>query len=141
MAITTAWCTSHKAELPQALHNHSVGGNAFKAALYLASANLDSTTTAYTATGEVTGTGYTAGGENCTNITPLSTGTTAYWQFQNVTWSTVTISDIAGVLFYNSTNANRSVSCEGFAPVSVTANDFTLLMPTNDATSALYRLV
>lgn len=142
MAITTAWCTSHKVELANALHNHGVGQHTFKAALYLSTANLDATTQAYTATGEVSGTNYTAGGENCVNVAPTSSGTTAYWQFQNIVWTNLTVTGIAGCMFYNSTATNRSVSVHNFGQsYSPSAVDFTIQMPTFDASNALYRLV
>ena len=109
MAIYQTMCTSFKAEVAQALHNFTAGtGNVFKLALYLATANLGAETTAYTATGEASGTNYTAGGIVLTNITPTTAGTTGYWSFETATFTNVTLS-CAGALIYNSTNANRAV--------------------------------
>lgn len=141
MAISTAICTSYKVELPKALHDHTATtGNVFKMALYTSSATLGASTTAYSATNEVSGTGYSAGGASMTNITPTSTGTTAFWQWSNVTWSTSTIT-ARGCLIYNSTNSNRAVAVFDFgADYTSTAGNFNVNMPTNDASNALLRL-
>ena len=119
----------------------------FKAALYLASATVDSTTTAYSATGEVSGTGYTAGGVTVTNATaPANTGGTgiiAFWTpSASFAWTTVTLSTaFDAVLLYNSSNtAQAAVAVFTFGSQTVTAGNFTLTMPTNDASNALLRL-
>lgn len=119
----------------------------FKAALYLASATKDRTTTAYNTTGEVSGTNYTAGGVTVTNANaPANTGGTgivAFWtpsaSFQ---WTTVTLATAFDcVLLYNSSNtANASVAVFTFGSQTVTAGNFTLTMPTNDLTTGLIRL-
>ena len=128
-------CTSFKVEL---LNGHHAFGtsvtrgattaDSFKAALYLATATINATTTAYTATGEVSGTGYTAGGVDLTGspdwIAPASSGTTAF----------------DAVLVYNSTQANKAVSVHTFGSQTITAGTFTLTMPVNDNATALIRL-
>ena len=113
MAITQAMCTSFKTELLQGVHNFyngSGGGSAgtgatFKIALYTSSATLGATTTAYATTNETTGTAYNAGGNSLTNVTPTSSGTTAFTDFADTTWSTSTIT-ARGALIYNSTQSN-----------------------------------
>ena len=115
----------------------------FKAALYLASGTQNATTTAYAATNEVTGTNYTAGGVAVTNATaPATSGTTAYWTpSASLAWTNVTLStSFDAVTIYNSTQANRAVATYTFGATTVTAGNFTLTMPTNDATNALLRI-
>jgi hypothetical protein len=150
MANTQAMCTSFKGELLTATHNFGTAptrgtgaSDAFKAALYLASATINAATTAYTATGEVTGTNYTAGGVAVTNATaPTTSGTTAYWTpSASITYTNVTLSTAFDcVLIYNSTQSNKSVSVHTFGSQTVTAGTFTLTMPTNDASTGLIRL-
>jgi hypothetical protein len=141
MAITQAAPTSFKLELLQAIHNFT--SHTFKCALYGASASLDPTTTAYTATGEVSGTGYSAGGLalTVTPTYPQNVGTVAVVQFNAPTWTTATFTAY-GALIYNSSAANRAVAVLYFgAPMSVTAGNFTLTMPTADANNAIIRVV
>ena len=119
-----------------------------KAALYLASATINASTTAYTATGEVTGTGYTAGGVTVTNATaPASTNSSstagvAYWTpSASITYTTVTLTTAFDcVLLYNSTQSNKSISAHTFGSQTVTAGTFTLTMPSNTTSTALIRL-
>lgn len=141
MAISQSMCTSFKVELMQALHNFTNGtGNAFKIALYTSAATLGAGTTAYSATNEVSGTGYTAGGNTLTNVTPTSSGTTAFTDFADTTWSSATIT-ARGALIYNSTNSNRAVCVLDFgADKTSTAGDFTIVFPTADATNAIIRI-
>lgn len=141
MAITTAMCTSYKSELMQGLHDHTLTtGNVFKIALYTSTATLDATTTAYSATNEASGTGYTAGGANLTNVTPTTSGTTAYTDFGDQTWSSSTIT-ARGCLIYNSTNSNRAVSTHDFgSDQSSSSGNFTITFPTADTTNAILRL-
>lgn len=150
MANTQAMCTSFKGELLTATHNFGTApvrasstADTFKAALYLTSATVDASTTAYSSTGEVTGTNYSAGGVSVTNATaPTTSGTTAYWTpsasivYTNVTLSTA----FDAVLIYNSTQSNKAVSVHTFGSQTVTAGTFTLTMPTNDASTGLIRL-
>ena len=120
----------------------------FKAALYLASATINASTTAYSSTGEVTGTNYTAGGVSVTNATaPTSTNAsatagTAYWTpSASITYTNVTLSTaFDAVLIYNSTQSNKAVSVHTFGSQTITAGNFTLTMPSNTTSTALLRL-
>jgi len=119
-----------------------------KAALYLASATISAATTVYSATGEVTGTGYTAGGVTVTNATaPTSTNSSAtagvaYWTpSASITYTTVTLATAFDtVLLYNSTQTNKAISVHTFGSQTVTAGTFTLTMPSNTTAAALLRL-
>jgi hypothetical protein len=141
LAITTAMATSFKSELMQALHNFLLsGGNTFKLALYTSAATLGAATTAYSATNEAAGTNYTAGGATLTRIDPTTSGTTAYTDFADLTFSTVTIT-ANGCLIYNSTNSNRAVSSHAFgSDVTATAGNLVIVFPTPDATNAILRI-
>ena len=150
MANTQAMCTSFKSEILQAYHNFGTtvtragtGADTFKGALYLASATVNASTTAYSSTGEVTGTNYTAGGVTVTNATaPTTSGTTAYWTpSASLTYTNVTLSTAFDtVLIYNSTQSNRAVSVHTFGSQTITAGTFTLTMPTNAAGTALLNI-
>jgi len=149
MANTQAMCTSFMGELLTATHNFTTGtGNTFKAALYLASATVNASTTAYSSTGEVTGTGYTAGGVTITNGTsPSSTNTSstagvAYWTpSASITYTSVTLpTAFDAVLVYNSSASNKAVSVHTFGSQTITAGTFTLTMPSNTTSTALIRL-
>lgn len=141
MAIIQTACTSYKAELAQGLHNFTTGtGNVFKIALYLSSATLGADTTVYTTSGETSGTNYTAGGIALTNITPTTSGTTAYWSFQNATFSNVTLT-CAGALIYNSTNGNRAVCVLNFgSTITKTAQNLVITFPPMGATESVLRI-
>lgn len=138
MAITQALCSSFKQELLQGVHNFSaVGGDTFKIALYTSAATLSSSTTVYSATNEASGTGYTAGGQTLTNVGVSLSGTTAYLDFNDVTWTTATIS-AAGALIYNSSESNKAVAVLSFGGTySSTAGNFTLTFPANTSTTAI----
>jgi hypothetical protein len=155
MANTQAMCTSFLGEVLTATHNFGTAptratsaADTFKAALYLASATVNASTTAYSSTGEVTGTNYTAGGVTVTNSTaPLSSNTsttagTGYWTpSASLTYTNVTLSTaFDAVLIYNSTQSNKAVSVHTFGSQTVTAGTFTLTMPSNTTTTALLRL-
>ena len=159
MANTQSMCTSFMGELFTATHNFGTApiraattADTFKAALFLASATLNASTTAYTTTGEVTGTNYTAGGVTVTNATaPASTNAsttagTAYWTpSASITYgsggSPVTLSTAFDcVLIYNSSQSNKAVSVHTFGSQTVTAGIFTLTMPSNTTSTALLRL-
>jgi hypothetical protein len=152
MANTQAMCTSFKVDLFNAVHAFNATGipahtaataDTFKAALYLASATVDSTTTAYSSTDEVTGTNYTAGGVTVTfGTAPTSTSTTAFiTPSASIVYTNVTLATaFNAVLIYNSTQSNKSVSVHTFGSQTITAGTFTLTMPTNDSTNALLRL-
>jgi len=152
MANTQAMCTSFKVDLLNAVHAFNATGipahtvataDTFKAALYVTTATVNSTTTAYSSTNEVTGTNYTAGGVTVTfGTAPSSTSTTAFiTPSASIVYTTVTLStSFDAVLIYNSTQSNKAVSVHTFTAQTVTAGTFTLTMPTNDATTGLIRL-
>lgn len=149
MANTQAMCTSFLGELMTATHNFTTGtGNTFKAALYLTSATVNAATTAYSSTGEVTGTNYTAGGVTVTNGTsPASTNSSAtagvgYWTpTASITYTNVTLTTaFDAVLIYNSSASDKAVSVHTFGSQTVTAGTFTLTMPSNTTSTALLRL-
>jgi hypothetical protein len=126
----------------------STAADSFKAALYLASATINASTTVYSTTGEVTGTNYTAGGVAVTNATaPIATNSSAtagvaYWTASaSITYTTVTLSTaFDAVLIYNSTQSNKAVSVHTFGSQTITAGTFTLTMPSNTTSTALLRL-
>ncbi|NBW16750.1 MAG: hypothetical protein EBR82_53110 [Caulobacteraceae bacterium] len=142
--------TSFKGEILSGIHalgttviRAGTGADTLKAALYLASATINAATTAYTVTGEVSGTGYSAGGVTVTNATaPTTSGTTGYWTpSASLTYTTVTLTTAFDcVLIYNSTQSNKAISAHTFGSQTVTAGTFTLTMPTSDATNALIRI-
>jgi hypothetical protein len=119
-----------------------------KAALYLVSATMNASTTAYTATGEVSGTNYTAGGVTVTNATaPTSTNTSAtagvafFTPSASIVYTTVTLATAFDtVLLYNSTQSNKAISVHTFGSQTITAGTFTLTMPANTTAAALIRL-
>lgn len=149
MANTQSMCTSFLQELMQGLQNFTTStGNSFKAALYLASATINASTTQFTTTNEVSGTGYTAGGIAVTNGTSptfsnaSATAGVAYWTpSASLTYTSVTLTTaFDAVLIYNNTNSNRAVSVHTFGSQTITAGTFTLTMPTNSTTTGLLRL-
>lgn len=149
MANTQAMCTSFMQELMTATHDFTPAtGDTFKAALFLASATQNASTTAYGTSGEVTGANYTAGGVNVTNGTaPASTNASAtagvaYWTASApITYTNVTLTTaFDAVLIYNSSKSNKAVSVHTFGSQTVTAGTFTLTMPSNTTSTALLRL-
>lgn len=148
MAITQAMATSFKVEILDGIHNFGTGvvrastaADTFKIALYTSAATLDASTTAYTTSGEVVGTNYTAGGNTLTvSVVPTSSGTTAYLSFANSSWSTATIT-ARGAMIYNSTQGNKCVAVLDFgSDKTSTAGTFTVVFPTADATDAIIRI-
>lgn len=141
MAISTAMCTSFKVELFRGIHDFRTTGDSFKIALYTSSATLGASTTAYSATNETSGTNYTAGGQALGNVNPTSSGTTAYTDFDDEVFSTVTIT-ARGALIYNDTEAgDPAVSTHDFgSDKTATAGDFTIQFPTADASNAILRI-
>ncbi len=149
MANTQAVCTSFKGELLNGIHalgttvtRGGTGADSFKAALYLASATVNASTTVYSSTGEVTGSGYTAGGASFTWSAPATSGTTAYTTpSASIAWTTVTLGTAFDcVLLYNDTQGDKAVAAYTFGSQTVTAGNFTLTMPTNDASTGLLRI-
>ena len=159
MANTQSMCTSFLGELMTATHNFGTAptrgtsaADTFKAALYLASATINASTTAYTSTGEVTSANYSAGGVAITNANPpTSTNTSAtagtgYWTpsasiVYGSVGSPVTFASFDCVLVYNSTQSDKAVSVHTFTAQTVTSGTFTLTMPSNTTSTALLRLV
>jgi len=142
MAITQAVCTSFKvALLDGEMDFSSDTADVFKIALYTSSATLDASTTAYTVTNEVSGTGYSAGGETLViSANPASSGTTAFLDFADVTWSTSTIT-ARGALIYKSGGGDPAVAVLDFgSDKSSTSGDFTIVFPTADASNAIIRI-
>lgn len=133
-SIVQTQTTSFKRELYEAVHNFTT--DTFKIALYTASADLNAATTAYSATNEVTGTGYTAGGIALTGVTIGSSGYTAYVNFANAAFGASVTARCA--LIYNSSKANRSVAVLDFGS-DKTSTSFTVTMPANTSTTALIR--
>lgn len=144
MAITQALCTSFKVELLTGLHDFTAStGNTFKVALVgSGDASLDSTSTNYSDIGadESSGTGYTAGGNTLTNITPTSSGTTAYLDFSDTTWTSATFTAY-GAMIYNASASNRAVCVISFSGAkSVSNGTFSIVFPTADASNAIIRI-
>lgn len=148
MSITQSLVTSFKVEILDGIHNFGTGvirastaADTFKIALYTASATLDSTTTAYSATNEVVGTGYVAGGNTLViSQVPTSTGTTAFLDFSDSSWTTSTIT-ARGALIYNSTQSNKAVAVLDFGGDKVTtAQTFTVVFPSSTSTTAIVRI-
>jgi len=141
MAITQAMCTSFKKELLEGVHNFkNSGGSTFKLALFTSSASLDAATTAYSASNEVTGTGYSAGGLALTRVDPSTSGTTALTDFADLTFSTATIT-ANGAVIYNDGASDAAVIVLAFGgDKTSTAGDFTIQFPTADASNAIIRI-
>jgi len=136
-------CTSFKVELMRAVHNFTnTTGDVFKLALYDNSASFTAATTAYTVTNEVANSGtYSAGGGTLTNVTPTSSGTTAFTDFADLSFTSATITAF-GALIYNDTAAGDPTVCVldfGGAKTS-TSGTFTIVFPTADASNAIIRI-
>jgi hypothetical protein len=142
MAITQAMCTSFKVALLDGEMDFSSNtSQTFKIALYTSSATLSAATTAYATTNEVSGTNYTAGGNTLTiSANPASTGTTAFLDFADTTWTDATIT-ARGALIYKSGGGNPAVAVLDFgADKTSTAGDFQVQFPAADATNAIVRI-
>ena len=147
MAISQAMCTSFKVQLLNGIHAFSTtvarantNADSFKLALYTSSASLGATTTAYTTSGEASGTGYTAAGAALTAVAPTSSGTTAFLDFNDLTFSTATVT-ARGALIYNDTQGDKAVAVLDFGgDKTSTAGDFTIVFPAADASNAIIRI-
>ena len=141
MAITSTLTTSFKTELLTGVHNFTnSSGDTFKLALYTSSATLGATTTAFTTSQEASGTNYTSGGANLTNVTPSADGTTAITDFADLTFSTATVT-ARGCMIYNSSDSNKSVATIDFSgDKTSTAGDFTIVFPAAAASTAIIRI-
>ena len=155
MANTQAMTTSFMGELMTATHNFGTAPvratgatDAFKAALYLATATYNASTTAYSVTNEVSGTGYSAGGVAVTMGTPptatnssVTAGVAFVTPSASITYTGVTLATaFDAVLIYNSTQSNKAVSVHTFGSQTITAGTFTLTLPANTTSTALIRL-
>ena len=146
MPITQAVCTSFKQQLLEGVHDYrATGGDTFKLALYTASATLDATTSAYSATNEVAASGsYSAGGGTLSSVNPTTSGTTAIADFADVSFTSATIT-ARGALIYNTTPAhtytNPSIQVLDFGSDKTSTNGtFTVQFPVADATNAILRI-
>jgi hypothetical protein len=149
MSILQGATTSFKVELLQAVHNFGpTSPNTFKVALYTASANINATTTAYTTSNEVTGTGYTAGGNTLVISTSPTSGNnssnipTAYISFNNTSWANASFTARAALIYNDTAAGNPSVAVLDFGSDKTVSNDtFQIIFPTPDANSAIVRIV
>lgn len=143
MAISQAMCTSFKVGILGGDFDFSSGtAQTFKIALYTSSATLDASTTAYSATNEVSGTGYSAGGNTLTiSQVPTSSGTTAFLDFADTTWATATITARGALIYLADGATNPAVAVLDFgSDKTSTAGDFTIQFPTADASNAIIRI-
>jgi len=136
MAINQTQCTSFKLEILEAVHDFTT--DTFKIALYTSAATLGASTTVYTSTGEAVGTGYVAGGIALTGVSVLSSGTTAYVDFADASW-TASIT-ARGALIYNSSKSNKAVAVLDFGADKTSTNTFNVQMPPNTASDAIIRI-
>ena len=149
MAITQAMCTAFKKELMLGTHNFATNGNAFKLALYAeggggkssTTATLGAATTAFTTTGEIANSGsYTSGGGTLTKVAPTTSGTTAFTDFADLSFTTATITAM-GALIYNDTNSDKAVCVLDFTSKKTSsAGTFTIQFPRADASNAIIRI-
>ena len=136
-------CTSFKVELMQAVHNFTTStGNTFKLALYDNSPSFTAATTAYTSSGEVANSGtYAAGGGALTNVTPTSSGTTAFTDFADLSFTSATITAYGAMIYNDSAAGDPAVCILDFGGAKTSTNGtFTIIFPTADATSAIIRI-
>jgi len=150
MAIAQAMCTSFKKELLEGVHNFkNSGGDTFKLALYAegsggkssTTATLGATSTAFTTTGEIASSGtYATGGGSLTRVDPTTSGTTAFTDFADLSFTTATITAM-GALIYNSSDSNKAVCVLDFTSNKTsTSGTFTIQFPTADASNAIIRI-
>jgi len=144
MAISSAICNSFKQEILVGTHDFTAStGDTFKIALFTSSATLGASTTAYSATNEITndaGSAYTAGGEDLTSVTPVLDSSTAVCDFDNVSWTSATFT-ANGALIYNSSQSDKAVCAIAFGGDKTATNGtFTVQFPTADASNAIIRI-
>ena len=137
MAISQTATTSFKQDL--LLGVHDLDTDTIKMALYVATAELNAGTTVYTAAGEVSGTGYVAGGNTLVSATVLASGTTAYVDFADTAWDPAGFT-ARGALIYNASKGNKAIAVLDFGADKTATTTFTVQMPANTATSALIRV-
>ena len=135
MAITQAMATSFKSEILQ--EGHNLASDTLKIALYTSSATLGASTTAYTTSNEITGTGYTAGGVTLTNQTVSTSGTTAFFDADDPTWTSASFT-ARGALIYNSTNADKAIAVLNFGgDFTVSSGTFRIVFPAAGANAII----
>lgn len=140
MAITQAMCTSFKQELLTGTHNFTTGQDTIKLALYTSSASLDASTTAYSTSNEVSGTGYSAGGNTLTNVTPTTGGTTAFTDFDDTSFTSSSIT-ARGALIYNSSQSDKAICVLDFGSDKTSSNGtFSIVFPNAAASTAIIRI-
>ena len=143
MAISQSMCTSFKVGILGADFNFDTGtSQIFKVALFTSVATLSAATTAYSTSDEVVGTGYSAGGKTLTvSQVPTSTGTTAFIDFADVTWTTATITARGALIYLFDGATNPSIAVLDFrGDKTSTAGDFTIQFPAADASNAILRI-
>tara|TARA_B100001248_G_scaffold43209_1_gene27625 strand:+ start:19847 stop:20284 length:438 start_codon:yes stop_codon:yes gene_type:complete len=144
MSITQAMCTSFKVEILKGVHNFTASsGNTFNLALYAGSPSpaLGAATTGYQTDGEISGTGYTAKGAALTSVTPVASGTTAIGDFNDLTFSSSTITASGALIFNDTVSGDPSVAVLSFGGDKTSTNgDFTIVFPTADASNAIIRI-
>ena len=150
MAIAQAMCTSFKTDLLNAVHNFATNGNTFKLALYAeggggkssTTATLGATTTAFTTTGEVANSGsYSSGGGTLTKVAPTASGTTAFTDFADLSFTTATITGMGALIYYDTASGNNAVAVLDFTSNKTsTSGTFTIQFPTADASNAIIRI-
>jgi hypothetical protein len=136
-------CTSFKQEILQGVHNFTNGtGDTFKLALYDNSASFTAATTAYTSSNEVPNSGsYAAGGGTLTNVTPSTSGTTAFTDFADLSFTSATITAYGAMIYNDTASGNPSVCILDFGGAKTsTAGTFTIIFPANDASNAIIRI-
>ena len=135
MAITQAMCTSFKSEILQ--EGHQLATDTIKIALYTSSASLDATTTAYSTSNEVSGTGYTATGVTLTSTAVSTTGTTAHFDADDPTWTSASFT-ARGALIYNSSNSNKAIAVLNFGgDFTVAGGTFKIVFPAAGSTAII----
>ena len=141
MSIISAIPNTLLTELGNGLHDFRTSGNTFKCALYTGSASLGAGTTVYTTSNEVTGTGYTAGGNTLTTVNPTISNSVGVYDFADLVFSALTVTGIRGCLIYNSNNGNRTVAVLNFVnDQSPSVQDFTITFPGATSTGAIIRI-
>ena len=135
-------CTSFKKELMEGVNNFkNSGGNTFRMALYTDDSSFTAATTAYTSSNEISGTNYTAKGNSLTRVDPTTSGTTAYTDFADTSWSTATFTAMGAMIFNDSASGDPSVVILDFgADKTATAGTFTVAFPAADASNAIIRI-
>ena len=142
MAITSAICNSFKTEILTGTHNFTASsGNTFNLALYTSSATLNKSTTAYTTSNEVSGSGYTAKGNALTSVTPVASSTTAVCDFADTSFTSASFTARGCLIFNDSATGDPAVCAIDFgSDKTVTSGTFTIQFPTADASNAIIRI-